>query len=75
VLAAILWAAAAAGSAAAGAAALAVSGVVIFTVFVTGYQVRESRHLAVPPGRCRRGQRADRRFLARHLCLSGHLAK
>ena len=31
-----------AGSAAAGAAALAVSGVVIFTLFVTGYQVRES---------------------------------
>jgi hypothetical protein len=47
LLAATLWAAAAAGSAAAGAAALAVSGVVIFTLFVTGYQVRESRH----PGR------------------------
>ena len=47
LLAAVLWAAAAAGSAAAGAAALTVSGVVIFTVFVTGYQVRESRH----PGR------------------------
>jgi len=47
LLAAVLWAAAAAGSAAAGAAALTVSGVVIFTVFVTGYQVRESRR----PGR------------------------
>jgi hypothetical protein len=48
MLAAVLWAAAAtAGSAAAGAAALAVSGVVIFTLFVTGYQIRESRH----PGR------------------------
>lgn len=47
LLAAVLWAAAAAGSAAAGAAALAVTGVVIFTVFATGYQLRESRH----PGR------------------------
>jgi hypothetical protein len=47
VLAAVLWVAATAGSAAAGAAALAVSGVVIFTVSVTGYQMRESRH----PGR------------------------
>ena len=44
VLATVLWAAAAAGSAAAGAAALAVSGVVIFTVFVTWYQISESRH-------------------------------
>jgi Domain of unknown function (DUF1707) len=56
VLAAVLWAAAwSAGSAAAGAAALAVSGVVIFTLFVTGYQVRESRHRSrpgrpLPPG-------------------------
>ena len=56
VLAAVLWAAAwSAGSAAAGAAALAVSGVVIFTLFVTGYQVRESRHRTrparpLPPG-------------------------
>ena len=56
VLAAALWAAAwSAGSAAAGAAALAVSGVVIFTLFVTGYQVRESRHRSrpgrpLPPG-------------------------
>jgi Domain of unknown function (DUF1707) len=56
VLAAILWAAAwSAGSAAAAAAALALSGVVIFTVFVTGYQVRESRHSShpgqpLPPG-------------------------
>ena len=56
VLAAVLWAAAwSAGSAAAGAAALAVSGVVILTVFVTGYQVRESRHRnrparPLPPG-------------------------
>jgi len=48
MLAAVLWSAAAsAGSAAAGAAALAVSGIVIFALFVTGYQVRESRH----PGR------------------------
>ena len=47
-LAAVLWfAAVSAGSAAAASAALAVSGVVIFTVFVTGYQMRESRH----PGR------------------------
>ena len=43
------------GVAAAGAAALAVSGVVIFTVFVTGYQMRESRHPSpyaepLPPG-------------------------
>jgi hypothetical protein len=56
VLAAALWAAAwSAGSAAAGAAALALSGVVIFTLFVTGYQVRESRHRnrparPLPPG-------------------------
>jgi hypothetical protein len=55
-LAATLWAVAwSAGSAAAGAAALAVSGVVIFTVFVTGYQMRESRHSSpyaepLPPG-------------------------
>jgi hypothetical protein len=49
VLAAVLWAAAwSAGSAAAAAAALALSGVVIFTVFVTGYQVRESRHSSHP---------------------------
>jgi DUF1707 SHOCT-like domain len=48
MLAAALWAAAAiAGSAAAGAAALTFSGVVIFTLFVTGYQIREPRH----PGR------------------------
>ena len=48
MLAATLWAAAAtAGSAAAGAAALTFSGVVIFTLFVTGYQIREARH----PGR------------------------
>jgi Domain of unknown function (DUF1707) len=47
VLAAVLWVAAAAGSAAAATAALAVSGVVIFTLSVTGYQVRESRQ----PGR------------------------
>jgi hypothetical protein len=56
MLAAALWAAAwSAGSAAAGAAALALSGVVIFTLFVTGYQVRESRHRnrparPLPPG-------------------------
>jgi hypothetical protein len=55
VLAVVLWAAAwSAGSAAAGAAALAVSGVVIFTLFVTGYQIRESRHSRrarpLPPG-------------------------
>ncbi len=56
VLAVALWAAAwSAGSAAAGAATLAVSGVVIFTLFVTGYQVRESRHRSrparpLPPG-------------------------
>jgi hypothetical protein len=50
VLATVLWAAAAAGSAAAGVAALAVSGVVIFTLSVTGYQMRESRH----PGRSAR---------------------
>ena len=55
-LAAALWAAAwSAGSAAAGAAALAVTGVVILTLFVTGYQVRESRHHhrsagSLPPG-------------------------
>ena len=55
-LAAALWAAAwSAGSAAAGAAALALTGVVIFTLFVTGYQVRESRHRnrparPLPPG-------------------------
>ena len=55
-LAAALWAAAwSAGSAAAGAAALALTGVVIFTLFVTGYQVRESRHHnrsagPLPPG-------------------------
>jgi hypothetical protein len=56
VLAAVLWAATwSAGSAAAGAAALAVSGVVIFTLFVTGYQIRESRDRTrpaspLPPG-------------------------
>ena len=56
VLAAALWAAAwSAGSAAAAAAAFALSGVVIFTLFVTGYQVRESRHRTrparpLPPG-------------------------
>ena len=56
LLAAALGAAAwSAGSAAAGAAALAVSGVVIFTLFVTGYQLREARHRShagrpLPPG-------------------------
>ena len=56
VLAAVLWAAAwSAGSAAAAAAALALSGVVIFTLFVTGYQVRDSRQRSragrpLPPG-------------------------
>ena len=56
VLAAVLWAAAwSAGSAAAAAAAFALSGVVILTLFVTGYQVRESRHhhrpaRPLPPG-------------------------
>jgi hypothetical protein len=56
VLAAVLWAAAwSAGSAAAAAAALALSGVVIFTLLVTGYQVRDSRHRSragrpLPPG-------------------------
>jgi hypothetical protein len=56
LLGATLWAVAwSAGSAAAGAAALAVSGVVIFTVFVTWYQMRESRHPSpyaepLPPG-------------------------
>jgi DUF1707 SHOCT-like domain len=55
-LAAVLWAAAwSAGSAAAAAAAFALSGVVILTLFVTGYQVRESRHRhhparPLPPG-------------------------
>jgi len=59
MLAAVLWAAAwSAGSAAAGAAALAVTGVVIFTLFVTGYQVRDSRHHSrsarpLPPGTAR----------------------
>jgi hypothetical protein len=44
MLAAVLWSAAvSAGSAAAGAAALAVSGIVIFALFATGYQVRASR--------------------------------
>jgi hypothetical protein len=58
-LAAALWAAAwSAGSAAAGAAALALTGVVIFTLFVTGYQLRESRHHVrsvqpLPPGTAR----------------------
>jgi len=58
-LAAVLWAAAwSAGSAAASAAALAVTGVVIFTLFVTGYQLRESRHhgrsaQTLPPGPAR----------------------
>ena len=56
LLAAVLWAAAwSACSAAAGAAALAVTGVVIFTLFATGYQMRESRHHGrsggpLPPG-------------------------
>jgi len=51
VLAAVLWAAAwSAGSAAAGAAALALTGVVILTVFAAGYQVRESRHHNRPAG-------------------------
>ena len=59
MLAAVLWAAAwSAGSATASAAALAVTGVVIFTLFVTGYQVRESRHHGrsarpLPPGPAR----------------------
>jgi hypothetical protein len=59
MLAAVLWAAAwSAGSAAASAAALAVTGVVIFTLFVTGYQLRESRHhgrsaQSLPPGPAR----------------------
>jgi hypothetical protein len=59
MLAAVLWAAAwSAGSAAASAAALAVTGVVIFTLFVTGYQLRESRHHGpparpLPPGTAR----------------------
>ena len=59
MLAAVLWAAAwSAGSAAASAAALAVTGVVIFTLFVTGYQLRESRHHGrsarpLPPGPAR----------------------
>ncbi len=59
MLAAVLWAAAwSAGSAAASAAALAVTGVVIFTLFVTGYQLRESRHHGrsaqpQPPGTAR----------------------
>jgi hypothetical protein len=48
LLAAVLWSAAwSVGSAAAGTAALAVSGIVIFTLSVTGYQICESRH----PGR------------------------
>ena len=56
LVAATLWAVAwSAGNAAAGAAALVVSGVVIFTLFVTGYQMRESRHPSpyaepLPPG-------------------------
>jgi hypothetical protein len=55
LLAAVLWSAAwSAGSAAAGAAALAVSGIVIFTLSATGYQVCESRHpgrsAGLPPG-------------------------
>jgi hypothetical protein len=59
MLAAVLWAAAwSADSAAAGATALAVTGVVIFTLFVTGYQVRESRQHGrsarpLPPGTAR----------------------
>jgi hypothetical protein len=59
MLAAVLWAAAwSAGSAAASAAALALTGVVIFTLFVTGYQLRESRHHGrsvqpLPPGTAR----------------------
>ncbi|MGH3174826.1 MAG: hypothetical protein ACRDPF_13300, partial [Streptosporangiaceae bacterium] len=59
MLAAVLWAAAwSAGSAAASAAALAVTGVVIFTLFVTGYQLRGSRHhgrsaQSLPPGPAR----------------------
>jgi hypothetical protein len=56
LVAATLWAVAwSVGNAAAGAAALVVSGVVIFTLFVTGYQMRESRHPSsytepLPPG-------------------------
>jgi hypothetical protein len=51
MLAAVLWSAAwSAGSAAAGAAALAVTGIVIFALFATGYQVRESRHPSRPAG-------------------------
>ena len=59
MLAAVQWAAAwSAGSAAASAAALALTGVVIFTLFVTGYQLRESRHHGrsaqpLPPGTAR----------------------
>jgi hypothetical protein len=59
MLAAVLWAAAwSAGSAAASAAALALTGVVIFTLFVIGYQLRESRHhgrsaQSLPPGPAR----------------------
>jgi len=49
LLAAVLWSAAwSVGSTAAGAAALAVSGIAIFTLSVTGYQMCESRH----PSRC-----------------------
>ena len=55
LLAAVLWSAAwSAGSAMAGTAALAVSGIVIFTLSVTGYQMCESRHpgpsAGLPPG-------------------------
>lgn len=56
VFAAVLWASAwSAGNPAAAAAALAFTGIVIFTLFVTGYQVRESRHPgrsagSLPPG-------------------------
>ena len=59
ILAAVLWAAAgSADSAWAGATALGVTGVVIFTLFVTGYQVRESRRHGrsarpLPPGTAR----------------------
>jgi len=55
LLAAVLWSAAwSVGSAAAGAAALAVSGIAIFTLSVTGYQMSESRlpsrSAGLPPG-------------------------
>jgi hypothetical protein len=55
LLAAMLWSVAwSVGSAAAGTAALAVTGIVIFTLSATGYQICESRHpgrsAGLPPG-------------------------